>query len=38
MSKIFVNLPVVDLNKSIAFYAALGFTKNLIGAGYGTHG
>lgn len=29
MSKmIFVNLPVVDLDKSIAFYTALGFTNN----------
>lgn len=29
MSKmIFINLPVADLNKSIAFYEALGFTKN----------
>lgn len=27
--KIFVNVPVKDLNKSIAFYAALGFTQNL---------
>jgi uncharacterized protein len=26
--KIFVNIPVADLNKSIAFYAALGFTQN----------
>lgn len=26
--KIFVNLPVTDLNASIAFYAALGFNKN----------
>ena len=25
---IFVNLPVVDLRKSMAFYAALGFTNN----------
>lgn len=25
---IFVNLPVADLNKSIAFYGALGFEKN----------
>jgi predicted lactoylglutathione lyase len=30
MSKmIFVNLPVTDLNASIAFYKALGFTQNL---------
>ena len=28
MSKIFVNVPVKDLNKAIAFYTALGFTKN----------
>jgi len=29
MSKmIFINLPVADLDKSIAFYEALGFTKN----------
>jgi uncharacterized protein len=28
MSKIFVNLPVKDLNKSIVFYKALGFTQN----------
>lgn len=27
--KIFVNIPVKDLNKSIAFYSALGFTQNL---------
>jgi uncharacterized protein len=27
-NKIFVNLPVTDLNKSIAFYEAMGFTKN----------
>jgi uncharacterized protein len=27
--KIFVNIPVTDLNKSIAFYSALGFTQNL---------
>lgn len=26
--KIFVNVPVADLNKSIAFYSALGFTQN----------
>lgn len=26
--KIFVNLPVTDLPRSIAFYSALGFTKN----------
>lgn len=26
---IFVNLPVADLPKSVAFYEALGFTKNL---------
>jgi predicted lactoylglutathione lyase len=25
---IFVNLPVTDLNRSMAFYAALGFTNN----------
>ena len=28
-SKIFVNLPVTDLDKSVAFYTALGFTQNL---------
>lgn len=29
MSKmIFVNLPVADLSKSVAFYEAIGFTKN----------
>jgi uncharacterized protein len=27
-SKIFVNLPVADLEKSMAFYTALGFTNN----------
>lgn len=27
-SRIFVNLPVADLPKSIAFYTALGFTQN----------
>lgn len=27
---IFVNLPVADLAKSVAFYEALGFTKNLM--------
>jgi uncharacterized protein len=27
--KIFVNIPVAHLNKSIAFYSALGFTQNL---------
>ncbi len=27
--KIFVNVPVSDLTKSIAFYSALGFTQNL---------
>lgn len=27
-SRIFVNLPVTDLSKSIAFYTALGFTQN----------
>jgi uncharacterized protein len=26
--KIFVNIPVTDLNKSISFYSALGFTQN----------
>lgn len=26
--KIFVNIPVADLNKSITFYKALGFTQN----------
>lgn len=26
--KIFVNLPVKDLNKAIAFYTAIGFTQN----------
>ncbi|MBL8789888.1 MAG: lactoylglutathione lyase [Rhizobiales bacterium] len=29
MSKIFVNLPVTNLSRSIAFYKALGFTQNL---------
>lgn len=29
MPKIFVNLPVTDLPRSIAFYKALGFTQNL---------
>jgi uncharacterized protein len=28
MPKIFVNLPVADLRKSIAFYSAIGFTQN----------
>ena len=28
MPKIFVNVPVADLKKSIAFYSALGFTQN----------
>ena len=28
-AKIFVNLPVTDLPRSIAFYTALGFTQNL---------
>ncbi len=28
MKKIYVNLPVIDLEKSTAFYEALGFTKN----------
>lgn len=27
--KIFVNIPVKDLNRSISFYSALGFTQNL---------
>jgi uncharacterized protein len=27
-TKIFVNIPVSDLKKSIAFYSALGFTQN----------
>jgi predicted lactoylglutathione lyase len=27
-TQIFVNLPVADLNKSIAFYEGLGYTKN----------
>jgi uncharacterized protein len=27
-TKIFVNLPITDLKKSIAFYSALGFTQN----------
>ena len=26
--KVFVNIPVADLKKSIAFYSALGFTQN----------
>lgn len=29
MSKIFVNVPVADLKRAIAFYSALGFTQNL---------
>ena len=28
MAKLYINLPVVDLAKSTAFYEALGFTKN----------
>ena len=28
MSKLFINLPVTDLNTSTAFYQAIGFTKN----------
>jgi predicted lactoylglutathione lyase len=28
MSKLYINLPVVDLPKATAFYEALGFTKN----------
>jgi uncharacterized protein len=28
-TKIFVNLPVTDLPRSIAFYTAMGFTQNL---------
>ncbi|MFA7285669.1 MAG: VOC family protein [Candidatus Paceibacterota bacterium] len=28
MKKIYVNLPVINLEKSTAFYEALGFTKN----------
>ncbi len=28
MAKIFVNLPITDLKKSIAFYTAMGFTQN----------
>jgi predicted lactoylglutathione lyase len=28
MSKIFINLPVIDLAKATAFYEAIGFTKN----------
>ena len=28
-TKIFVNLPVADLPRSIAFYTAMGFTQNL---------
>lgn len=27
-SKIYVNLPITDLKKSIAFYTAIGFTQN----------
>jgi uncharacterized protein len=27
-TKIFVNLPITDLKKSIAFYTAMGFTQN----------
>jgi uncharacterized protein len=29
MSRIFINLPVIDLGKSIEFYKAIGFTQNL---------
>jgi uncharacterized protein len=29
MAKLFVNLPVADLNKSMAFFKALGFTFNM---------
>ena len=29
MSKLYINLPVVDLATSTAFYEALGFTKNV---------
>ncbi len=29
MSRIFVNLPVTNLSRSIAFYKALGFTQNM---------
>ena len=28
-TKIYVNLPITDLKKSIAFYTAMGFTQNL---------
>jgi uncharacterized protein len=28
-AKIFVNLPITDLDRSVAFYTALGFTQNL---------
>lgn len=28
MAKLYINLPVIDLQKSTAFYEALGFTKN----------
>ncbi len=28
-SKIYVNLPVTDLRRSIAFYMAMGFSQNL---------
>jgi uncharacterized protein len=29
MAKLYINLPVIDLTKSIAFYQAIGFTQNL---------
>jgi uncharacterized protein len=29
MAKLYINLPVADLAKSIAFYQAIGFTQNL---------
>ena len=28
MAKLYINLPVTDLEKSTAFYTALGFTRN----------
>lgn len=33
MKKIFINLPVEDLNKSMKFYAQLGFTNNALFSG-----
>ncbi len=33
MKKIFINLPIEDLNKSMKFYAQLGFTNNALFSG-----